>query len=96
MAWASLAKFLFPKRFASCSPRAGRRGRRSEELPAMQALTNFLAMGGYAGFVWPAYGMTALVLGGLLVQTLRRSRRARRELAALQRERPARARRGGP
>jgi heme exporter protein CcmD len=25
-------------------------------------LHNFLAMGGYAAFVWPAYGLTALVL----------------------------------
>jgi heme exporter protein D len=26
------------------------------------ALQKFLAMGGYAGFVWSAYGLTALVL----------------------------------
>jgi heme exporter protein D len=25
-------------------------------------LQSFLAMGGYAGYVWPAYGLTALVL----------------------------------
>jgi len=25
-------------------------------------LQNFLAMGGYAAYVWPAYGLTALVL----------------------------------
>jgi heme exporter protein D len=25
-------------------------------------LHNFLAMGGYAAYVWPAYGLTALVL----------------------------------
>ena len=25
-------------------------------------LQKFLAMGGYAGFVWPAYGLTTLVL----------------------------------
>jgi heme exporter protein CcmD len=25
-------------------------------------LQNVLAMGGYAGYVWPAYGLTALVL----------------------------------
>ncbi len=25
-------------------------------------LYNFLAMGGYAAYVWPAYGLTALVL----------------------------------
>jgi heme exporter protein D len=32
----------------------------------MQSLADFLTMGGYAGFVWPAYGIAALVLVGLL------------------------------
>jgi len=34
----------------------------------------FLAMGGYAGFVWPAYGIAAAVLGGLSVYSWRRYR----------------------
>ncbi len=29
-------------------------------------------MGGYAGFVWPAYGVTAIVLGGLALYSWRR------------------------
>ena len=29
----------------------------------------FLAMGGYAGFVWPAYGVALAVLGGLAVHS---------------------------
>jgi heme exporter protein D len=34
----------------------------------------FLAMGGYAGFVWPAYGAALAVLGGLSVYSWRRYR----------------------
>jgi heme exporter protein D len=32
----------------------------------------FLAMGGYAGFVWPAYGVALAVLGGLALFSWRR------------------------
>ncbi len=52
----------------------------------MSALAGFLAMGGYAVYVWPAYGAAAVVLGGLLGWSLASYRRARRELAALQRD----------
>ena len=34
----------------------------------------FLAMGGYAAFVWPAYGVAFAVLGGLAAQSWRRYR----------------------
>ena len=54
----------------------------------------FLRMGGYAGFVWPAYGAAALVMGALLVQSLHRYRKAQRALADLQGRRPRR--RGTP
>ena len=47
------------------------------------ALHNFLAMGGYAGFVWPAYALAAIVLVGLLALSLRQLRKAEAELAAL-------------
>lgn len=30
----------------------------------------WLSMGGYAAFVWPAWGATVLVLGGLIVVSL--------------------------
>ena len=53
-----------------------------------QDLTSFLAMGGYAGYVWPAYGLTLLVLAGLLVWSLAAYRRRQRELARLQRDAP--------
>lgn len=45
-------------------------------------MSEFLAMGGYAAFVWPAWGAAALVLGGLLVASLVARRRVRRALAA--------------
>jgi heme exporter protein D len=49
------------------------------------AVGAFVAMGGYARFVWPAYGAAAVVLIGLLLWSLAAYRRARRELARLQR-----------
>jgi len=42
------------------------------------ALQGFLTMGGYGAFVWPAYGLSLLVLGGLLLaarQGLKRQER---------------------
>jgi heme exporter protein D len=47
-------------------------------------MSDFLAMGGYAAFVWPAYGIALLALGGLLVQSLRQYRARQRELDRLQ------------
>ena len=43
-------------------------------------------MGGYAGFVWPAYAIAAAVLGGVAVHAWRRHRRSGRALAQLQRQ----------
>lgn len=40
----------------------------------MSDLNTFLAMGGYAVYVWPAYGITAIVLLAIWVHGLRRSR----------------------
>jgi heme exporter protein D len=50
-------------------------------------MSDFLAMGGYAAFVWPAYGVALVALGGLLVQSLRQYRARQRELERLQGER---------
>jgi len=47
-------------------------------------VTEFLAMGGYAAFVWPAYGIAAAVLAGLVVESVAAYRRARRALARLE------------
>jgi heme exporter protein D len=57
----------------------------------MQRVLDYLAMGGYAGFVWPAYALTASVLGGLYWQSRHAYRRRQRELERLQQ---GRARRG--
>jgi heme exporter protein D len=46
----------------------------------------FLAMGGYAVFVWPAYGLTFVVLGGLAAHSWRRYRQSVRTLEQLQRQ----------
>ncbi len=48
----------------------------------MEQLQDFLAMGGYGAFVWPAFGASALVLGWLWVSSLRRLRGLERALAA--------------
>ena len=50
----------------------------------MTAIESWFAMGGYAGFVWPAYGVTAIVLGGLALVSWRRYRRSGDTLARLQ------------
>jgi heme exporter protein D len=39
----------------------------------------FLAMGGYGGYVWPAYGLTVLAFAGMLVWTMATLRARRRE-----------------
>jgi heme exporter protein D len=56
------------------------------------SLTEFLAMGGYAPYVWSAYGFAAVVLIALLVQSWRSARRCDAELEQVRRlARPARA-----
>ena len=50
----------------------------------MTGLGEFFHMGGYAAYVWPAYGAAAAVLAGLLAGSLLRLRRAERRLAALE------------
>ena len=54
-------------------------------------MTDFLAMGGYAAYVWSAYGFAAVVLIALLVQSWRSARRREAELEQVRRlARPAR------
>jgi heme exporter protein D len=53
-------------------------------------MESFLAMGGYGAFVWPAYGLTALVLIALAGASLRSLRRSQAALDALERDGPAR------
>ena len=50
----------------------------------MNSVSTWFAMGGYAVFVWPAYGLTAIVLGGLAAWSWRRYRQSLAALARLQ------------
>jgi heme exporter protein D len=50
----------------------------------MSTVSEFLRMGGYASFVWPAYGVTLAVMLGLLLQSLGSYRAQKRELDRLQ------------
>jgi len=51
-------------------------------------IEDFLAMGGYAAFVWPAYGLSAAALIVALVLTLSAYKRAKTKLAALEKDGP--------
>ncbi|MDP6342259.1 MAG: heme exporter protein CcmD [Alphaproteobacteria bacterium] len=57
----------------------------------MAGLGDFLAMGGYAGYVWPAFGAALVVLALLWLFSVRGWRQSERTLAALREHR----RRGG-
>jgi heme exporter protein D len=50
----------------------------------MTGFAAWAAMGGYAAFVWPAYGVALVVLGGIAVQSWLRYRASQRELGRLQ------------
>ena len=50
----------------------------------MNVLSVWLAMGGYAAFVWPAYGIAAAVLGGLSIYSWGRYRASVDTLTRLQ------------
>ncbi len=55
--------------------------------------SSFWAMGGYAAYVWPAYAVTILGLGAVLVSAWRALKSAERALAAAEGARaPRRAR----
>lgn len=47
-------------------------------------MSDYWAMGGYALYVWPAYGLSALVMAGLAVTAWRGLRRKEIDLAQLQ------------
>ncbi|MFQ5466765.1 MAG: heme exporter protein CcmD [Kiloniellaceae bacterium] len=50
----------------------------------MEQFRAFMEMGGYGAFVWPAFGLTAVIMIGLLATTVRRLRATERALARLQ------------
>ncbi len=47
-------------------------------------MSGLLAMGGYAAYVWPAYGVSVLLLGAAALATWRAYARAKAQLAALE------------
>jgi len=55
-------------------------------------MTGFFAMGGYAQFVWPAYGIAVLVLAGMALQSYRAWRRQQSLWTAIEATRPQRRR----
>jgi heme exporter protein CcmD len=58
----------------------------------MQMISDFLAIGGYSGFIWTAYGAVTVVLVGLLIVSLRKLRTTSAEVAALEANSPRRRR----
>ena len=50
----------------------------------MDTLAAYMTMGGYGGFIWSAYGVTALVMAGLVVSTWRSLKAREKELKILQ------------
>ncbi len=46
-------------------------------------MAKWLEMGGYAGFVWPAWGLAVVLLGGLTIRTVVALRDAERRAAEL-------------
>lgn len=50
----------------------------------MESFTAFLNMGGYAGFVWPSFGLTFALLIGLWIVSRRTLSRAEATLESLQ------------
>ncbi|MDZ7627978.1 MAG: heme exporter protein CcmD [Parvularculaceae bacterium] len=47
-------------------------------------MSDFLSMGGYGAFVWPAYAVSAVTLIGLVMMIRARAARARKRLAELE------------
>ncbi|MBI5164609.1 MAG: heme exporter protein CcmD [Magnetospirillum sp.] len=53
----------------------------------MESLSAFFAMGGYAGYIWPAYGLALVVMVAVLVLSFRDARARETELDLLQQAR---------
>jgi len=56
----------------------------------MGSLAAYFAMGGYAGFVWPAYAVAAAVLGSLALHSWRHYRASRDALRSVEPRGPER------
>ena len=60
----------------------------------MDGITDFLSMGGYAEFVWPAFGVTIAVMAALVIVSRRALLADRRTLESLESLRESRRNRG--
>jgi heme exporter protein D len=49
-------------------------------------MAHFFAMGGYAAFIWPAYGASFIGIGAMVWLTLGEYSRSKRRLAELERD----------
>ena len=52
----------------------------------MDGIGKFLEMGGYAAYVWPALGLTVVVLAALLIVSVKSVKRREATLARLEAE----------
>jgi len=59
----------------------------------MEAIAEFFTMGGYAVYVWPSYAVTAVVLIGMLVSSLRLLKTTEDTFNTLKSEKEARMKR---
>ncbi len=50
----------------------------------MDTLTTFFDMGGYAAFIWPCYGISAVLMLGLLLSSIRNRNKNAATLAKLE------------
>jgi heme exporter protein D len=48
----------------------------------MSGLTQYFAMGGYAAFIWPSYGLALILLVGMVVAAFLRMRAAETAIEA--------------
>ena len=53
----------------------------------MGDIVEFFEMGGYAGFIWPAFGIVLLVMIVLWISSMRRWRKSEHTLAVLRENR---------
>ena len=53
----------------------------------MDGMGQFFAMGGYAGYVWPAFGIVLVVMAALWFASDRSWRKSEQTLAALRKNR---------
>ena len=61
----------------------------------MDSIATFLNMGGYAGFIWPSFGLTFVLMAGLWIVSRRTLSRAEATLETLRAAQGTRRRRTG-